>query len=233
LRNTATPERATTLEVGARTRRGPIEAGITGYTIDYRNRLPGVALCPQTVTCASGFGNVGSVNSMGLEGVFNADLGGGFRALASVTFNSSKFGEDYLSHPSNATSLVNTKDKVVQDAPQQMLNASLAYTRSKLSLSLNGRYVSERYFTYTNDLVTAGDGEGKVPGYFVSDVSARYRLGGIGALKSLELQLNAINLPDERYIAAMGSGAFVTRGDLPTFLTGAPRQLFFTVSTTF
>jgi hypothetical protein len=31
----------------------------------------------------------------------------------------------------------------------------------------------------------------------------------------------------------MGSGGFVARGDLPTFLTGAPRQLFFTVSTTF
>ncbi len=232
-KNTAKAERATTLEIGARTRRGAVEAGLTAYTIDYRNRLLGVALCPQTVTCASGFGNVGSVNSMGLEGVFNADLGRGFRAFASATFNSSKFGEDYLSNPSNTNSLVNTKDKFVQDAPQQMLNGSLAYTRSKLGLSLNGRYVSERYFTYTNDLVTAGDGAGKVPGYFVSDISARYRLGAIGALKSLELQLNASNLLDERYIATMGSGGFVTRGDLPTFLTGAPRQLFFTVSTTF
>jgi iron complex outermembrane receptor protein len=232
-KNTAKPERATTLEVGARTRRGGIEAGLTAYTIDYRNRLLGVALCPQTVTCASGFGNVGSVNTMGLEGVFNADLGRGFRAQASATFNSSKFGEDYLSNPTNPNSLVNTKDKFVQDAPQQMLNASLAYTRSKLSLSLGGRYVGERYFTYTNDLATAGDGAGKVPGYFVADLSARYRLGAIGAVKSLELQLNANNLLDERYIATMGSGGFVARGDLPTFLTGAPRQLFFTVSTTF
>ncbi|MFN9116746.1 MAG: TonB-dependent receptor domain-containing protein [Gemmatimonas sp.] len=232
-KNTAKPERATPLEVGARTRRGAVEAGLTAYTIDYRNRLLGVALCPQTVTCASGFGNVGSVNTMGLEGVFNADLGRGFRAQASATFNSSKFGEDYLSNPTNPNSLVNTKDKFVQDAPQQMLHASLAYTRRKLSLSLGGRYVGERYFTYTNDLATAGDGAGKVPGYVVSDVSARYRLGAIGAVKSLELQLNANNLLDERYIATMGSGGFVARGDLPTFLTGAPRQLFFTVSTTF
>ncbi len=232
-RNTAKAERATTLEVGARTRRGQVEAGLTAYTIDYRNRLLGVALCPQTVTCASGFGNVGSVNTMGLEGVVNADLGRGLRAFASATLNSSKFGEDYLSNPSNPNSLVNTKDKFVQDAPQQMLNASLSYTRAKASLSMGGRYVGERYFTYTNDLAAAGDGEGKVPGYFVSDLSARYRLGSIGALKSLELQLNASNLLDERYIATMGSGGFVARGDLPTFLTGAPRQLFVTVSTTF
>jgi iron complex outermembrane recepter protein len=232
-KNTAKAERATTLEVGARTRRGQVEAGLTAYTIDYRNRLLGVALCPQTVTCASGFGNVGSVNTMGLEGVLNADLSRGFRGFVSATFNSSKFGEDYRSNPTDPNSLVNTKDKFVQDAPQQMLNASLSYTRSKLSLSLGGRYVGERYFTYTNDLATAGDGNGKVPGYFVSDFSARYRLGQIGAVKSLELQLNANNLLDERYIATMGSGGFVARGDLPTFLTGAPRQVFFTVSTTF
>lgn len=72
-----------------------------------------------------------------------------------------------------------------------------------------------------------------MPAYFLSDFSARYRLGSFGALKSLELQLNANNLLDERYIATMGSGGFVARGDLPTFLTGAPRQLFLTVSTSF
>ena len=232
-KNTAKPERATTLEVGARTRRGKVEAGLTAYTIDYRNRLLGVALCPQTVTCASGFGNVGSVNTMGLEGVTNIDLGRGLRAFASATFNSSKFADDYLSNPTNPASRVETKDKFVQDAPQQMFNASLAWSRKQFDVSLNGRYVGERYFTYTNDLAAAGDGAGKVPSYLVSDLSARYRLGAIGALKSLELQLNLSNLLDERYIATMGSGGFVARGDLPTFLTGAPRQVFFTVSTTF
>jgi iron complex outermembrane receptor protein len=232
-KNTAKPERASTIEVGARTRRGKVEAGLTAYTIDYRNRLLGVALCPQTVTCASGFGNVGSVKTMGLEAVTNIDLGQGFRALASATLNSSKFAEDYLSNPTNPASLVNTKDKFVQDAPQQMLNASLAYARKQFDVSLTGRFVGERYFTYTNDLAVAGDNAGKVPSYFVSDLSARYRLGAISALKSLELQLNLSNLLDERYIATMGSGGYVARGDLPTFLTGAPRQLFFTVSTTF
>jgi iron complex outermembrane receptor protein len=232
-KNTAKPERATTLELGARTRRGRVEAGVTGYTIDYRNRLLGVALCPQTVTCASGFGNVGSVRTMGLEAVANADLGAGLRGFASVTLNSSKFGEDYLSNPSNPNSLVNTKDKFVQDAPQQMLNASLSWTRGRLSAALDGRYVGERYFTYTNDLAEAGDGAGKVPSYLVSNLSARYNLGQVGALKRLELQLNVSNLLDERYLATMGSGGFVARGDLPTFLTGAPRQLFFTLNTTF
>ncbi len=232
-KNTAKAERATTLEVGARTRRGGVEAGVTGYAIDYRNRLLGIALCPQTVTCATGFGNVGSVNTVGLEGVLNADLGRGLRAFGSASFNSSKFGDDYLANQADPASRVATKDKYVQDAPQQMATASLSYSRAKLNLTLGGRYVGERYFTYTNDLSAAGDGEGKVPGYFVSDLSARYRLGRIGALKMLELQLNMNNLFDERYIGTMGSGGFTASGDNTTFLTGAPRQLFFSVSTTF
>ena len=232
-KNTAKAERATTLEVGARTRRGKVEAGVTGYMIDYRNRLLGIALCPQTVTCATGFGNVGSVNTAGLEGVVNADLGNGLRAFGSASYNSSKFGDDYLANQANPASRVSTKDKYVQDAPKQMATASLSYTRAKLNLTLGGRYVGERYFTYTNDLNKAGDGEGKVPGYFVSDLSARYRLGRIGALKSLELQLNMNNLLDERYIGTMGSGGFTASGDNTTFLTGAPRQIFFSVSTTF
>lgn len=232
-KNTAEPERATTLELGARTRRGPVEAGLTAYTIDYQNRLLGVALCPQTVTCASGFGNVGTVNTMGLEAVANADLGSGLRGFVSATLNSSKFGEDYLSNPSNPSSLVNTKDKFVQDAPQQILNGSLSWNKGPVTASVDGRYVGERYFTFTNDLETAGDGEGKVPAYLVSNLSARYAIGQIGALKRVDLQLNVSNLLDERYIATMGSGGFVARGDLPTFLTGAPRQIFFTVNTTF
>ena len=232
-KSTAKPERATTLEVGARTRRGRTEAGITIYTVDYRNRLLGIALCPQTVTCASGFGNVGSVETAGVEAVASVDLGNGWRAFASGTFNRSQFADDYQTNPTDAKTLVNTKGKTVQDAPRQMLNGALSYARPRFDVALNGRFVGERFFTYTNDLVTSGDQAGKVPGYLVTDLSARYRVGRIGVLKALELQLNASNLLDERYIATMGSGGFVARGDLPTFLTGAPRQLFLTVSTTF
>jgi iron complex outermembrane receptor protein len=226
-------EKATTYELGARTRRGNIEAGATVYAIDYRNRLLGISLCPATVTCATGFGNVGSVHSAGVEGVVNADLTQGFRLFISASYNQSKFGENYLSNQNDPASVVNTKDKYVQDAPQQLANASLSYTRAKFNASLGGRFVGERYFTYTNDLKTVGDGAGKVPSYFVSDLSARYQLGPFGALRSLDLQLNLSNLFDKRYIATMGSNGYTAFGDNQTLLTGAPRQVFFTLSTTF
>lgn len=226
-------EKATTYELGARTRRGNIEAGATIYNIDYKNRLLGIALCPATVTCATGFGNVGTVKTSGIEGVLNADLTRGFRLFASASLNSSKFGENYLSNQNDSTSSVNTKDKNVQDAPKQMANIAFSYSTSKFNASLGGRFVGERFFTYTNDLKVAGDGAGKVPGYFVSDLSARYRLGSFGALRSLELQANVSNLLDKRYIATMGSNGYGAFGDNQTLLTGAPRQLFVTLSTTF
>ncbi len=230
---TAKPEKATTIELGARTRRGSLEAGITAYNIDYKNRLLGIALCPATVTCATGFGNVGSVKTSGVEAVISDDLGQGFRVYASGSFNSSKFGENYLSNQNDPKSVVNTKDKHVQDAPNLLGNATLSYTKTKFSVGLSGRYVSERFFNYTNDLKVAGDGAGKVPGYFTSDLSARYSLGKVGALRSLDVQLNMNNVFDKRYIATMGSNGYGAFGDNQTLLTGAPRQLFLTLGTTF
>ncbi len=86
-----------------------------------------------------------------------------------------------------ATADVTTTQFHVQNT-SRLLNERLSLSYgAKLNLTLGGRYVGGRYFTYTNDLNKAGEGEGKVPGYVVSDLSARYRLGRIGALKSLEL----------------------------------------------
>ncbi len=232
-KQTAKPERATTIEGGVRTRRGRIEAGFTGYAIDYRNRLLGIALCPATVTCATGFGNVGSVNTAGVEGVVNADLTKGFRLYASASYNSSKFGSNYRTNENDPKTEVFTKGKTVQDAPKQLLNASLSYNKAHFSGSLGGRFVGERYFTYTNDLDRAGDGAGKVASYFVSDASLRYDFGRVGALRGLEAQLNLNNLFDERYVATMGSNGYTASGDNQTLLTGAPRQVFLTLSTRF
>jgi iron complex outermembrane recepter protein len=236
-RNTAKPEHATTYELGGRTRRGATEAGLTVYTIAYRNRLLGIALCPPTATCATGFGNVGSVSSAGVEGVVAQDLGNGFKVTATGSFNSSTFDSNYRTNQSDPKSEVQIKGKNVQDAPRLLGNASLSYTSGRLSANAGERYVSERFFTYTNDLVddngTVHPGAGKVPGYAVTDLGARYRLGSFSAMRSVDLQLNVSNLFDKRYISTMGSNGFTPSSDFQTLLTGAPRQVFLTVSTLF
>ena len=236
-RTTAKPERATTFEGGARTRRGPLEAGLTAYAVNYRNRLLGIALCPQTVTCASGFGNVGSVRTRGVEGLTNVALPAGLRFYVAAAYNASTYGADYRANQNDATSTVATRGKDVVDAPRFLGSSSLGYTRDRLSASLTGRYVDKRFFTYTNDLITYDGktvpGGGYAPAYGVADLSARYRFGPFGRVRALEVQANALNLFDRRYISTVGTNGFTTSSDYATLLTGAPRQLFVTVGTTF
>ncbi len=231
--STAKPEKATTIDAGIRTKHDNVEAGLTVYNVDYRNRLLGITLCPATVSCATGFGNVGSVSSRGVEGLVNVDLGSGLRWYVSGSYNQSKFNDDYLANQNDPTSVVRTKGKFVQDAPQLLANTSLSYTVGAFSASATGRYVDKRYFTYTNDLNAAGDGQGYVPSYQVVDFSARYRLGAVGGLRTLDLQLNVLNAFNESYVGTIGSNGFTAFGDNQTLLTGAARQLMFTVSTSF
>ena len=236
-RHTAKPERATTVEGGVRTRRGGLEAGLTGYAIDYRNRLLGISLCPATVSCASGFGNVGSVHTRGAEVALGYALPRGFRLYGSGSYNASTYADDYRANQSDAASTVPTRGKDVVDAPRRLASASLGYQHARVAATLTGRYVDRRYFTYTNDLVEA-DGTrvasgGFVPAYALADLSARYRLGPFGRVRGVDVQVNALNLFDRRYVSTVGTNGFTAADDYQTLLTGAPRQLFVTLGTQF
>ena len=215
-----------------RTQRGPVEAGLTGYVVNYRNRLLGVALCPQTVTCATGFGNVGSVHTRGVEALLNAALPAGLRFYAAGSYNASTYQKDYLAVQNDPTSNVATRGKDVVDAPRLLGSTSLGYARDRLYAAVVGRYVDKRYFTYTNDLA-AGDGRGYAPAYAVADVNARYRFGPSGRLRALDVQVNALNLFNRRYLSTVGTNGFTASGDNETLLAGAPRQLFVTLGSTF
>jgi len=51
--------------------------------------------------------------------------------------------------------------------------------------------------------------------------------------RKFELQGNATNLFDKKYIATIGSNGFGNRGDNQTLLVGAPQQFFVTLKTKF
>ena len=235
-RQTVRPERATTLEAGVRTRRGPVEAGLTGYTIDYRNRLLGIALCPPTVTCATGFGNVGTVDSRGVEGVLASDLVAGLRGFVSASYNVSTYGGNYRANQNDPTSEVQTRGRDVIDAPRRLANVGLTYERGRVLSTVTWRFVDRRAFTFTNDGVDAGGrvipDAGFAPSYAVTDLSARLNLFRWRGTRGVDLQLNAINLFDERYIGTIGTNGFTANDqNYATLLTGAPRLVFLTLST--
>ena len=83
--------------------------------------------------------------------------------------------------------------------------------------------MSRRYFTYTNDQ--------SVPGRVLFDATLGVRL--TLAERKFELQGNATNLFDKKYVATIGSNGFGYAGDNQTLLAGAPQEFFVTLKTAF
>ena len=223
-RDNTKPERATTLEGGYRTRRGPAEASITVFNVAYRNRLIGVSVCPLTATCVSSFANVGGVTSRGAEGLLALRLGGGFSLTTSAAFTDATINDNYVS---GASDTVPSKGKRVVDTPRLLGNAQLRWQRAGFVAQLGGRHVSERYFSILNS------DDGKVPAYTTLDANVEYSLRGIPALRELTFRANALNLTDANYIGTIGTGGFTRTGDTQTLLAGARRLVFFSVGTRF
>jgi iron complex outermembrane receptor protein len=67
-----------------------------------------------------------------------------------------------------------------------------------------------------------------VPGRVIVDASIGYRL-----TDKIEVQLNASNLFDKKYVSTIGSGGFGNSGDAQTLLIGAPQQFFATLKAGF
>ena len=76
--------------------------------------------------------------------------------------------------------------------------------------------LSKRFFTHTNDQ--------SVPGRVLVDASLGYRFS-LAGLRKAEIQLNASNLFNKKYISTIGSNGFGNSGDNQTLLAGAPTQV--------
>ncbi len=215
------PEKATTVEGGVRLRRDRVEASLGLYAIDYNNRLIGVAVCPPTATCVSSFANVGGVSTRGAEALLSLRLAEGLSWVTSASYNDSQIDDDY----NNGTTVVPSAGKTIVDAPGVMGNTALRLTRGGVLGSLSARHVGKRYFSILNDIAA--------PSYTTVDLSAGYTFSRVGALKGLSVQLSALNLFDEAYIATMGTNGYSVRGDLETLNVGARRLVFLTVGTSF
>ncbi len=218
------PERATTVEGGYRTRRGPVEASLTLFNVAYRNRLIGVSVCPLTATCVSSYANVGGVTSRGAEGLLSLRLAQGLSLTTSAAYTKATINDNYIS---GASDTVRAKGKRVVDTPALLANAQLRYQHAGFAAQIGGRHVSDRYFSILNSA------DSKVPAYTTVDANVEYSLRNVPGLKELTFRANALNLTDENYIGTLGTNGFTLSGDTQTVLAGARRLLFFSIGTRF
>ncbi|MEP7000509.1 MAG: TonB-dependent receptor [bacterium] len=219
------PERASSVDVGVRTKRDQVEASFSTYYVNYRNRLVGIANCQLTAFCASVFANVGTVTTKGVEGLLVWQLSPEVSWNSSGSYNSSTINEDYSTGTSTGVSVIASKGKDAVDAPRVIANTALRYDHSNWVGTAGARYVDKRYFTILNDL--------SVPAYTVADAGLGYRIQHVGRAKELTVQLNVSNLFDASYLGPIGTGGFTVSGDNQTLQAGARRLVFLTVGSTF
>jgi iron complex outermembrane receptor protein len=215
------PEKATTFEAGVRTRRGPVDASLSLYTINYENRLIGVAVCPLTATCLSSFANVGSVGTKGAEALVRWKVMDGLTWQTAFAYNESKINENYTS----GTTVIPSKDKWVVDAPLVQAQSNVRYDNNGFFATGAVRFASARFFSILNDYKTGAYGQ--------VDAGLGYRLGKVANIKDLSVQLNVINLTDRAQIATVGTGGFTVSGDNQTLQSAPPRLIYLSLSAAF
>ncbi len=211
------PEASDTYELGLRHHDGSFNGVIGAYLVNFRNRLLAVQVGSPIQGFASALQNVGNVRAIGVEAAGTLTLGGGFSLYGSYSYTDSTYRDDVVDASGTVTPI---KGKTVVDSPKHIARAEISYDHKGAFGRIGVNYMSRRYYTYTNDQ--------SVPGRVIVDASVGYRFN-----QNLELQLNATNLLDKRYIGTIGSGGFGNSGDAQTLLVGAPAQFFATLKAGF
>jgi iron complex outermembrane recepter protein len=214
------PEESDTYELGARYNDSVFNGVIGVYYVNFRNRLLGVQTGAGIIGNPAILQNVGSVRSIGFEAAVDLRLGGGLTLFASYSYNDASYRDNVVT----PTAIIPTKGKDVVDTPKHLLRGEIAYDSDSLFGRIGANYMSKRYFNYLNDR--------SVSSRVLIDATLGYRFD-MGMRTPIELQLNATNLLDKKYVSTIGSNGFGNSGDNQTLLAGAPQQFFATVKVGF
>lgn len=218
IRDDLKPEQSDTWELGLRYH-SPVFNGVIGaYLVNFRNRLLAVQVGSSIQGNPSALQNVGNVRSIGVEAAGTLQLGSGFSLFGSYSYTDATYRDDVFN--GNGVLVAAINGKTVVDSPKHLARGEINYEREGAFGRIGVNYMSKRYYTYTNDQ--------SVSGRVIVDATVGYRF-----TDKLELQLNATNLLDERYISTVGSGGFGNSGDGQTLLIGAPSQFFATIKAGF
>ena len=222
IKNSLKPETSDTFELGYRVGTDSIQATLTGYYVKFHDRLLVVTLGAGIQGNPNALENVGSVTSDGVETSIRWKFAPSWSLTGAYAFDHSVY-DDNVAVPGGTPVLTSGKTEV--DTPQHIANLNLAYDDGGIFGGVDLHYMSQRYFTYTNDQ--------SVPAQTLVDLDLGYRFQGPGLLKGLEIQANVTNLFDLKYVSTIGTNGFTNSGDNQTLQAGSPREAFITVKKQF
>ncbi|MES2626865.1 MAG: TonB-dependent receptor, partial [Pseudomonadota bacterium] len=197
IRNTIKPEISTTIELGWRFRTDVLEGVITGYHVNFDDRLLAIQQGSSIIGNFNALANVGTVKSTGLETGINWQLTDMLNWYNSASINRSTYEDDF----NDGATIVRTSGKTAVDSPEFMFTSELGLETESVFAKLNFKYTDERQYTYLN--------EGSVPSFTMLNLSLGYRFGDLGMVQELTAQLDVTNLLDKDYISTVGSGGFI------------------------
>lgn len=220
IRDSIDPETSTTFEGGWRFNGERFEGSLTGYYVDFEDRLLAIQQGPGIQGNPSVLANVGSVESRGIEAALIWRPLDNLTWFNSLSLSASEYADDFTSN----SVLVPVEGKSVVDAPEELFRSEVAYDDGRWFVRADLNYTGERYYTYLN--------QGDVDDYTLLNLSAGYRFGAFWHLREVVAQFDVTNLADEEYVATIGSNGFTNSdpaGTSQTLLSGAPRQVFFSL----
>jgi iron complex outermembrane receptor protein len=239
------PESSWTYEAGLRTRRSfgdgiGFDAQINYYHVEFKNRLLAIPTNPGGIAGSGITGgtstlvNVGDVKTDGVDAAFTFRVGRTFSLYNAVSYNLSKYQNDYTSTALGIGAasdtciggylvvggIVPTCGKQLPGTPKWMNKTVATLSVDPFEVQVIGDYVGRRFATFTNDA--------SVKSYFLTSLRVAARVpDGVLPLRKVELALNVTNLTDRKGVSTLSIGSATNSYSAYPI---APRQWFLTLS---
>ncbi|MFZ1084953.1 MAG: TonB-dependent receptor [Terracidiphilus sp.] len=234
LKSTTSPETSWTEEAGYRFTAKRASAQVSYFHVNFQNRLLAFSQGAGIAGNASILANAGGVTTNGVDGSASIHITPEIALYNAATWNKSAYDSDTGAsgaciYASSTGTCLPLKGLIVVDTPKYLYKTYLEYKKSGFFAHFGADYMSERFFTYSND--------NSVPGRFLTDLSLGYERADLGAFKDLKVQANASDLLNSQYYASIGTNGFIysdpTSVNNNTLQVGAPRTISGTVSVRF
>ena len=215
------PETSDTFEAGYRFRGDDLQGSVTAYFTNFHDRMLAIANTAGIIGAPTVFGNVGGVQSKGVEAAMSWNPVQDWTWFNALTLNNSTYQSNYL----NGKTLVLTGGKTVIDAPKVMFDTSVGYEKEGWFGNIGAKYTGKRFYTYTNDNF--------VDAFWMMNAAGGYKQKHVMGLDEISAQVNVTNLLDKKYFSTINSNGTYANdptGGINTLQVGAPRQVFVTVS---
>lgn len=175
---------------------------ISGYYLQYNNRVGTITVTPSSGPSYRLITNVGNSVAKGIEGYVEVNPVKAFSGtkrtdiivFASYSYTNARYSGD---HKDAAT-----KGKKVENAPANILRVGVTAGYAKFSLTGQLSYVSETFSDANNTMTPTANGQnGLIPSYSVADLTATFKFNG-----NVNVKAGVNNLFDKNYFTRRAGG---------------------------